>query len=171
MAEAAVTGPPYEEDFLAWSEHQAAILRRLASSGVPLADGLDIVHVAEEMETLGKEQLHGVRSAPMRIMQHLLKLEHSPAPLPRRHWAVEVDNFRADLADRLGNSPSLRPRVGALMAHAYPEARRLAARDLQRDKMDAKLLPEECPYGIDKVMDDVWLPANRHGLEHASLSV
>ena len=155
----------YDEDFFAWSKDQAAILRDLAAGGRSPSPDLDLEHIAEEMESLGSEQLHAVKSAMMRIVQHLLKLEYSPARDPRRHWEVDVDNFRDELSSRLEMNPSLRPRVGELLSDSYPRSRRQAARDLRRDKVDAAILPKDCPYSLDQVREDDWYPLNRFGLE------
>jgi Domain of unknown function DUF29 len=39
----------YDEDFYAWSQHQAAVLRELAARR-DLPNDLDVEHVAEEIE-------------------------------------------------------------------------------------------------------------------------
>jgi hypothetical protein len=43
---------------------------------------LDLVHLAEEVEDLGSEQRWAVESQLERIIEHLLKLEHSPSGSP-----------------------------------------------------------------------------------------
>jgi hypothetical protein len=53
----------YEEDFYAWSQHQAAILRRLAAGArAGLPNDLDLENVAEEIEGVGRSELAAVRS-------------------------------------------------------------------------------------------------------------
>ena len=44
----------YDEDFYAWTQEQAELLRR----GGAGANGLDIELIAEEIEDLGKSELH-----------------------------------------------------------------------------------------------------------------
>ena len=89
----------YERDFYAWTRREAGALRRLAAARPSL--DLDLAHIAEEIAGLGKEQLNALRSWTVRILEHLLLLEHSPATEPRRHWTREVINFRAEIAARL----------------------------------------------------------------------
>ena len=74
-------GPRYDDDFYAWTQHQAEVLRSMA-----VADNrFDREHVAEEIEDLGKSERDAVRSQIRRIIEHLLKLGYSPAePAPFR---------------------------------------------------------------------------------------
>ena len=75
-------GPRYDDDFYAWTQHQAEVLRSMA-----VADNrFDREHVAEEIEDLGKSERDAVRSQIRRIIEHLLKLGYSPAEQPRLGW-------------------------------------------------------------------------------------
>jgi hypothetical protein len=57
-------GPPYEDDFYAWTQYQAEVLRSM-----PVADNrFDREHVAEEIEDLGKSERDAVRSQVRRII-------------------------------------------------------------------------------------------------------
>ena len=85
----------YDEDFYLWTRDQAAALRRLAAER--WNGPLDLEHLAEEVEDLGKSQRHAVESLLERVLEHLLKLEHSPAADPRRGWLVSVLHARAHL--------------------------------------------------------------------------
>ena len=48
----------YEEDFYAWTQRQAELLRRLA----PVGNELDMEHIAEEIEDLGRSDLRAAQS-------------------------------------------------------------------------------------------------------------
>src|SRR5438552_14214849 len=90
-------GPRYEDDFYAWTQHQAAVLRTM-----PVSDNrFDREHVAEEIEDLGKSERDAVRSQIRRIIEHLLKLAYSPAEQPRVGWIETIADAREALADRL----------------------------------------------------------------------
>ena len=52
---------PYDEDSYAWSERRATVPRRL-SSRLDLPNDLDLEHIAEEVEDLGKSELRTVPS-------------------------------------------------------------------------------------------------------------
>ncbi|MGQ9371191.1 DUF29 family protein [Azospirillum sp. ST 5-10] len=54
--------PTHDEDVFAWSQHQAAVLRGLAARrGRP--NDLDLDHLAEEIEDLGRDALLAVPAA------------------------------------------------------------------------------------------------------------
>ena len=94
----------YEEDFFAWTQLQAKEIRRFARSRSNLP--LDLGHIAEEIADLGQEQRNALRSWTARTLEHLLRLEHSPATEPCRGWIDEIINFRSEIEARL--TPTLR---------------------------------------------------------------
>jgi hypothetical protein len=140
----------YEQDFYAWTQVQGQLLRagRLSEA--------DIVHIAEEIEDMGKEQGHALESALFQAMVHLLKLQFSPATDPRHHWRDEVDLHREEAEERLHMNPGLRPRLNEFHARAWRRARRLALVALARDGVTD--LPWECPYTLEQVLDQDWWP-------------
>jgi hypothetical protein len=164
MTETAVAqaGKLYDEDFYAWTREQAAAMRRLA--GERWNGPLDLEHLAKEVEDLGSGQLSTVRSQIERILEHLLKLEYSPAAEPRRGWLVSVLNARGHARDRM--TPAIRNEVEPALEAAYARARRRTLISLtEHGELDlAALLPKACPYSFDQVLDDTWFPANQHGL-------
>ena len=80
----------YDEDFYAWTQEQAELLRR----GGAGANGLDVELIAEEIEDLGKSELHACQSLCEHIIEHLLKLEYSGLAEPARHWQREIVEWR-----------------------------------------------------------------------------
>lgn len=145
----------YEQDFYAWTRHQAKELRRWAAARPNL--DLDLAHVAEEIADLGKEQRNALRSWTARIIEHLLLLEHSLATEPRRHWTREVTGFRTEVAARL--TPTLRADLARRLPVLYDQSRRRLATELERfDEADvAACLPPACPYTLAQVIGDWWL--------------
>ena len=93
----------YEDDFYAWSRHQAAVLRGMGSRS-DLPNDLDLEHVAEEIEDVGSERLHAVESRMRLILVHLIKAAAVPAAEPRSPWAAEVVSFHFDLTARYSRS-------------------------------------------------------------------
>jgi Domain of unknown function DUF29 len=91
------TGPEqlYQSDFYAWTQAQAKELRRFARTRPNLP--LDLAHIAEEIQDLGKSEYEAAFSLVQRIIEHLLLIEHSPATDQRLHWSDEVDEFRDQL--------------------------------------------------------------------------
>jgi Domain of unknown function DUF29 len=140
----------YEQDFYAWSRRQAELLR------LKRFTDLDLAHLIEEVEDLGETVYRSVCSRVRTIIEHLLKLEHSPASEPKRAWREMIRTQRADLDEDL--SAALRPRIEAGLPQFYAKARRDAAaalRDCGEPAADA--LPGHCPYSLDQIISD-WLP-------------
>ena len=125
----------YARDFVAWTEQQAQLLRDLAARGTNLP--LDWEHLAEEVEGLGRSELHALASQIRRVIVHLLKLEFSPATGPRRGWRETVRNARAEIESLLQSDPGLRPRLSGLIAGESVRAGRLAAAALADRDEDA----------------------------------
>jgi hypothetical protein len=155
-------GDLYEEDFAAWVERQVGALRALAASGAAPPD-LDLAHLIEEVEDLGKNIRDEVESRVTVALAHLLKLEFSPAAEPRRGWRATVINQRTHLARRL--TATLRRHVRDRFDDLYRDARIDAADDLEVDGMSLDHLPAEPPYTLEQVTQRGWWPRNRHGLD------
>jgi hypothetical protein len=143
-------GPRCEDDFYAWTQHQAEVLRTM-----PVADNrFDREHVAEEIEDLGKSERDAVRSQIRRIIEYLLKLAYSPAEQPRFDWMHSVSDARAALEDKL--SPTLRRDVEARLERLYVQARRNAALSLHNfgEHGAAQAFPDKCPYSLDDICQE-----------------
>jgi hypothetical protein len=92
----------YERDVLAWSEHQAALLRRAA--GGERVNDIDWMHVVEEIEDVGLSELNAVQSYLRQILVHLLKLQAWPTLAACRHWRSEIVAFQTDAQHRFAPS-------------------------------------------------------------------
>ena len=141
----------YEQDFYAWAKAQADLLRAERYSD------LDLEHLIEEIAHLGEALKRSVRSRIRTIIEHLLKLEHSPTREPRGGWYDTVLTQRSDLLDEL--TASIRREVERTLPDLYERARQNAAASLRKhgehDPADA--LPATCPYTLDQITSD-WLP-------------
>ena len=141
----------YEQDFYAWAREQATLLR------AGRFEELDLAHLTQEVDDLGEALYRSVRSRLRTIIEHLLKLQHSPAAEPRGLWLDTVHTQRADLEDDL--TASLRRRLRSELPKQYVRARAAAARSLRHygENAAADALPETCPYTLDQIAGD-WLP-------------
>jgi len=152
----------YEEDFYAWTKEQAAALRRLEAEH--WNGPLDLAHLAEQLEDLGKEQRHAVWSQLARIVEHRLKLAHSPAREPRLGWLDNLDEACSGARRRL--TPAIRREIEPVLDEIYSEGRRRAARGLLAygEQEAATGLPTHCPWTLDELLvappeDDLdWRP-------------
>jgi len=156
----------YDADFYSWTQEQAAALRRLAAQRSNV--DLDLENLAEEVESMGRDQAHAVMSALTTIIEHLLKLEFSPAADPRRGWRLSVLNARDDLDGRLEDNPSLATpnKLAELAAKAWKHGRKrtVGALRLFGEADAATQIPTDCPYSIEQLASSDWWPANRTGL-------
>ena len=147
-------GPRYDDDFYAWTQYQAKVLRELRTDD----NRFDREHVAEEIEDLGKSERDAVRSQVRCILEHLLKLAYSPAAYPRNTWMRSVAEARAELHDRL--SATLRRDLRSRLDRLYEDARdqaELALRDFSEDWATTKL-PMSCPYTLEQILERGWYP-------------
>src|SRR5215467_9437485 len=118
--------PRYEDDFYAWTQHQAEVVRTM-----PVVDNqFDREHVAEEIEDLGKSERDAVRSQIRRIIEHFLKLSYSRAEQPRFGWMETIDEARETLSDKL--TATLRSEAETSLDGLYEVGRRRAVRALTR---------------------------------------
>ena len=148
------SGPDYDDDFYAWTQYQAAVLRAM-----PCDDNrFDREHVAEEIEDLGKSEHHAVESQIARILEHFLKLAQSPAARPRYGWMRSIAEARRVLRQKM--TATLRRRAESEFAALYDDAREAARLGLLEHGEDqaAAALPSACPYTLDQVLARNWYP-------------
>jgi Domain of unknown function DUF29 len=145
----------YDEDFVRWTEDQAAALRDAASLATNLP--LDWENLAEEIDSLGRSLRHELRSRLMVILEHLLKLEHAPAIDPRRGWIERIGRERLIIEDLLEENPSLKGGLSTAIEQAKSRAVRLVARSLSDFGEVAQILPPS--YTEEEVLGD-WFPGD-----------
>jgi len=140
----------YDQDFYAWSRRQADLLR------AGRFRELDLEHLVEEVDDLGGALKRSVRSRIRTIIEHLLKLEHSPAQDPRGGWYDSVIAQRSDLIDEL--TPSIRREIEPELAELYDRARTATATSLRKhnEPAAADALPADCPYAFDQITGEWW---------------
>jgi len=143
--EAPMTDGLYERDVLAWSQHQADLLRRLGRG--ERVNDVDWSQVAEEIEDAGLSELHSVESFLNLMMVHLLKLQAWPDSPAADHWCGEVVGFQRNAKRRF--TPSMRQRLDlpALYADAVAQLR---ASDRRQELPQS--WPDINPYTLDQLL-------------------
>jgi hypothetical protein len=141
----------YDDDFLAWSEQQAAALRGLAGSRRDLPNELDVERVAEEIEDVGRAEFNAVKRHIRQILAHLIKAISEPQPGPASHWRKEVVSFHSALLDQCSPSMAQRLDVDRLWRRAMKEAE-AALEDEGRTL--APGLPRDCPLSLDDLLSE-----------------
>lgn len=139
----------YERDFYSWTFRQAELLR---AGRYP---ELDIPNIAEELESLGREQFNALVSALRVLTMHMLKWDYQPERRSRS-WIVTILVQRGEFADRLADNPGLKPRLDQALERAYRRARIEASGETG---IDLKHFPPICPYDLATLMDrEIALP-------------
>jgi uncharacterized protein DUF29 len=138
----------YEEDLCAWSLEQAALLRARRT------EGLDWLHLAEEIEWMVGRDRRELKNRLKVVLLHLLKWQVQPA---RRgaSWRKSLRTQRGHIRDLLRESPSLRRLVPELMLEAYADAVKDA---VDETGLPADRFPIDCPYLPDDVVAEGYLP-------------
>src|SRR5579885_3592459 len=90
----------YDDDFYAWTQQQADLLRRLPATSNQLDAGL----LAEEIEDLGRSEVRSAQSLCENLIEHLLKLEYSGLNDPADHSRREIVEWRIQLEKTLTRS-------------------------------------------------------------------
>jgi hypothetical protein len=133
----------YEQDFYLWTQQMATVLR---SSHL---EQLDIVNIAEEIESLGRSDKRELRSRLTILLMHLLKWHYQ---LERRSnsWKATLIEQRIRILDLLSESPSLFSFLEGEVSRCYDNAKVLAAAEtgLHQD-----VFPEACPYVLAEVLE------------------
>jgi hypothetical protein len=132
----------YERDFYSWLMEQARHLRE------GRFDALDRENLAEEIESLGREQFNKLISALRVLIVHMLKWDHQTA-MRSRSWVLSIEEQRLEIADVLADNPGLKPRVGEAVARAYRRARIEAAKETG---LDEATFPAVCPYSFEDIV-------------------
>jgi uncharacterized protein DUF29 len=136
----------YETDILAWSEDQAARLRRVAAAERLNEASPDWPNIIEEIESVGRSELRATESLLVQALRHRLKIMAWPDSSEVPHWEEEAAIFEMDAASAY--QPSMRQHLD--MARIYRKARH---RFPQRvDGQPPRPLPEVCPVTLDELL-------------------
>lgn len=138
----------YDKDFYAWTMHNAELIRQGRFSEI------DVEHVAEEIESMGRSDKRELISRLAVLVAHLLKWQLQPA----RHsnsWKYTIKEQRLEIADLLKESPSLNHELNSRLDHAYKRAIVIAAKEIG---LDEKKFPKSCPFTLEQCLKYTFLP-------------
>ena len=138
----------YDQDFYAWANEQAGLLRagRLSEA--------DIEHIAEEIESMGKSEKRELVSRLTVLLVHLLKWRHQPV---RRStsWRLTLEEQRNQLEDHLADNPSLKAVLDEAITSAYRNAILGAVRETG---IERHVFPAVSPWSFAQMTDPNFLP-------------
>lgn len=138
----------YQRDFYAWTRQQAELLRTRNDPG-----GLDLIHLAEEIEAMGARDRRELASRLTELLKHLLKWRYQPM-LRGASWEISITKQRDAIEDLLADSPSLRSGQDTRLPRCYSRARR----DALREMGGSVNLPEQCPFTLVQILDGEFWP-------------
>lgn len=134
----------YETDFSAWSKDQATFLRKREFQN------LDIQHLVEEIEDLGKTSTNAIQSHMKQIIAHLLKCEFQPAYYTKS-WQDTIDAGRDEIENIIEDNPSLKTYPETVVEISYIRAVRLAAK---QTGLDIRIFPKQCPWDLKYILNE-----------------
>ncbi|MBF0210772.1 MAG: DUF29 domain-containing protein [Desulfamplus sp.] len=140
----------YEDDIIEWSKEQANLLRSGNLSAI------DIEHIAEEIEDVGKSEQRELANRMVVLMTHLLKWHFQPAR-QSSSWERTIKEQRNSILRRLKHTPSLTKSLTdeEWLADVWLDARLAAEKETQ---IDFDKFPNELMWKIDTILTDSWLP-------------
>jgi len=141
-------GTPYDRDFYAWANEQAALLR------AGNAAAADLERIAEEIESMGRSEQQQLEHQLTVLLVHLLKWEHQPN-LRGSSWRLTVKEQRNRIERLLRKNPSLKSVLAETLRDAYSDAVLGAARE---SGLPEESFPAECPWSFETAMDPEFWP-------------
>ena len=138
----------YDDDFFAWTQEQARLLRDGELSDV------DAENLAEEIESMGKSDRREIRNRLTVLLTHLLKWQFQPGNRATS-WTGTIVEQRQQIGAVLDDSPSLRPVLPGYFDQAYARACKLAAAETDIPEV---VFPKRCPYTPDQILSEDFFP-------------
>lgn len=142
--------PRYEDDFFAWSQHQAELLRALRDRGLSLPEDLDLDHVVQEIEELGLSELNSVLGHLEGALIQLAKAASWPGAPSLRKWLAEAEEHQGHAACRW--TPAMRQKIA--LDRLWRQALAQARAELLRYGRTMASLPLACPLGFDDLLSE-----------------
>lgn len=147
-SEEPIVNAAYTADFSLWIQQTAQLLRERCWHEI------DLEHLIEEIEDLGKSERRGIASQLTRLLLYLLKWQYQPQHRSDS-WLDSITDARTQIELAIEDSPSLKSYPVEQLEQSYQRARRQAAK---QTKMPLAVFPEECPYPFELVVHEDWLP-------------
>jgi uncharacterized protein DUF29 len=138
----------YDKDFVQWTAETARLLRERRF------DQIDVEHIAEEIEDMGKRDRRELISRLTVLVSHLLKWKCQSHR--RSHsWQTTATNQRIKLQVLFRDSPSLKASLSRSIEEVYPDAVRRA---MSETDLPASAFPQHCAFTSAQLLDPDYLP-------------
>jgi hypothetical protein len=134
----------YSSDFYKWAMTQATLLKKGDFEHV------DLKHIIEEIEDLGKSERSALESQLIRLMMHMLKIRYQ-SQKHTKSWDKSIGNARLEVEKIIRKNPSLKRELNDIKNEAYYFARKKAHIETG---LELKIFPEACPWSLKEVLGD-----------------
>lgn len=148
----------YHSDYSSWAHHNAELLR------TGNFDALDIAHLLEELDDMGKSEQRELENRLTILLAHLLKWEYQLPQLAEkwrefdgRSWRSTIIEQRDRISKRLRKTPGLQAILVETIAEAYADAVELAGKEGQ---VGRDTFPAACPYSEVEILDEDYYPSS-----------
>lgn len=138
----------YDKDFYAWTQEQAKLIKD------NLLGKLDLIHLQEELISMGASEKRELDSRLSVLLMHLLKWKYQPAR-QCKSWIRTIKIQRIEVIKHLKNNHSLRAVADEYLLDAYNTAVLKAA---EETNLDDDVFPTNCEWTIDQVLDNDFYP-------------
>jgi len=146
----------YEQDFNHWIEQHIALLRE------GKLNEIDVEHLLEELEDMGKSNQNELESRFRVLLAHLLKWQFQYQQLQEQwktftggSWRGSIREQRKGITKKLKQNPSLKRYLAAAVKEAYPDAIDIAS---DETGLPPATFPHECPYTLEQLLNDNFFP-------------
>jgi len=145
------TAPLYETDFYGWIQDQVNAMRtgNLAH--------LDLDHLIEEVESIGRSEQRELESRLNVLLVHLLKWRSQPEKRGVS-WELTIEEQRKRITRHLQKNPSLKSRLPETYEETYDYAVLKAAKETQ---LHRSVFPKQCPWTFEQATDLGFWPESR----------
>lgn len=138
----------YNEDFYAWTQEQAALLKAGELTS------LDCLHLIDEIESMGRSEKRALSSRLEVLLTHLLKWQYQVA-LRGKSWDFTIREQRRRLTKLLKENPSLYSWLDEAVLDAYVEAIQQAEIETG---LQISVFLDVCPWTVEQVLDFDFYP-------------
>lgn len=135
----------YSKDFYSWALHNANLVRHGKFSEI------DIEHVAEELESMGKSDRRELVNRLALLIAHFLKWQYQLAR-QSKSWRLTIKEQRIKVAQLLEESPSLNK---LRLNSAYEQAVLLAEIETG---LNEDVFAPNCPFSLEQCLEYTFLP-------------
>ena len=138
----------YNQDFYAWAMRNATLIRQGHWQEI------DVEHVAEELEGMGRSERNEFMSRCAVLLAHLLKWQFQSRK-QSRSWRLTIEEQRLQIKQLLLENSSFYHQIEDKIAQAYAIGLIQAQKQTHLSKSH---FPDSCPYNLSELLDETFYP-------------